>query len=164
MTSISVLQSSWLYLYHLYQLYPLGKETSRCELVKMRKIAVMHEFWTWDLNPYLSDLNCCLLGSIFLTLWNLDSNPYLGDSNRPSHLAFCNFLERRFWQLLSIYFWHSKSAQNDLEPTTLEGFGPYLHFFRNRWSQKIFETWTKMPFFLKVQIWSFFFQKDSNLR
>ena len=128
MTSLSVLQSSWLYLYHLYQLYPLGKETSRCEWVKMRKIAVMHEFWTWDSNPYLINLNHYLLESIFLTFWNLDSNPYLGDSNRPSHLAFCSFVERRFWQLLSIHFWHSKSARNDLELTTLKGFGPYLHF------------------------------------
>ena len=128
MTFLSVLQSSWLYLYHLYQLYPLGKETSRCEWVKMRKIAVIHEFWTWDSNPYLSDLNRCLFESIFLTFWNMDSNPYLGDSNHSSHLAFCGFLEMRFWQLLSIHFWHSKSAWNDLEPTTLEGFGPYLHF------------------------------------
>ena len=128
MTSLVVLQSFWLYLYHLYQLYPLGKETSRCEWVKMRKITVMHEFWTWDSNPYLSNSNRYLLKSIFLTFWNLDSNPYLGDSNRPSHLVFYSFLKRRFWTLLSIHFWHSKSTQNDLELITLEGFGPYLHF------------------------------------
>ena len=130
MTSISVLQSSWLYLYHLYQLYPLGKETSRCEWVKMRKIVVMHEFWTWDSNLYLSDSNRCLLGSIFLTFWNLDSNPYSRDSNRPSHLAFCSFLKKRFWQLLSIHFWYSKSIQNDPKLTILEGFGPYFYFFQ----------------------------------
>ena len=128
MTSISVLQSSLLYLYHLYQIWLWKKETSRCEWVKMRKIAVMHEFWTWDSNPYLCDLNRYLLGSIFLTFWNLDSNPYLGDSNRPLYLVFYSFLERKFWQLLSIHFWHSKSAWNDMEPTILEGFGPYLHF------------------------------------
>ena len=128
MTFISVLQSSWLYLYHLYQLYLLEKKTSRCEWVKMRKITVIHKFWTWDSNLYLSNSNHYLLGFIFLTFWNMDLNPYLGDSNRPSHLAFCSFLERRFWTLLSIHFWHSKSAWNDLEPTPLEVFGPYLYF------------------------------------
>ena len=83
----------------------------------MRKITIMHEFWTWDSNPYLSDSNRCLLESIFLIFWNLDSNPYLWDSNRLSYLAFCSFLEIRFWQHLSIYFWHSKSAWNNLELT-----------------------------------------------
>ena len=107
MTSLSVLQSSWLYLYHFYQLYPLEKETNRCEWVKKGKLAVIHEFWTWDSNPYLNDSNRYLLGSIFLTFWNLDSNPYLGDSNRPSHLAFCsskwsetNYF-KSFWTLSS---------------------------------------------------------------
>ena len=128
MTSLCVLQSSWLYLYHLYQLWLLEKETSCCEWVKMRKLDVMHEFWTWDSNPYLSDSNHCLLESIFLTFWNMDSNPYLGDSNHPSHLALCSFLERRFWQLFLIHFLHSKSAWNDLKLVILEDFGPYLHF------------------------------------
>ena len=128
MTSLFFLQSSWLYLYHLYQLYLFEKETSHCEWVKMRKLAVMHEFWTWDSNPYLNDSNRYLFRFIFLTFWNMNSNPYLRDSNHPSHLAFYSFLERRFWQLFSIYFWHSKSAPNDLKPITLKNFGSYLHF------------------------------------
>ena len=128
MTSISVLQNFLLYLYHIYQLYPLEKETSRCEWVNLRKLTVMHDFWTYDSNHSLSDLNPYHLGSIFLTFWNSDSNYYLGDSNHPSHLAFCSFLEKRFCQLLSIHFWHSKSTQNDQEPITLKVFRSYLHF------------------------------------
>ena len=130
MTFISVLQSSWLYLYHLYQLWSLEKETSCCEWVNLRKLTVMHDFWTWDSNPSLSDSNPCHIGSIFLTFWNSDSKHYLGDSNHPSHLVFCSFLEKRFCQLLSIHFWHSKSTRNDPEPTTFKGFGPYLHFYQ----------------------------------
>ena len=110
------------------QLWPLWRETNRCEWVNLRKLAIMHDFWTWNSNPSLSDSNPCLLGSIFSTFWNRDSTPYLGDLNHPSHLAFYSFLERRFYQLFSIHFWHSKSALNDLEPTNLKGFGLYLHF------------------------------------
>ena len=100
----------------------MGKETSRCEWVNLRKLAVMHDFWTCDLNPSLGDSNPCHIGSIFSTFWNSDSNHYLGDSNHPSHLTFFNFLEKRFCQLLSIHFLHSKLTLNDPKVITLEAF------------------------------------------
>ena len=130
MTSLSVLQSSWLYLYHLYQLWSLGKETNRCEWVNLRKLAVMHDFLTCDLNPSLSDSNLCHLRSIFSTFWNRNSNTYLGDSNHPFIFSFLQLSRKKILSAFLIHFWHSKSIRNDPKLINFQGFWPYLHFYQ----------------------------------
>ena len=104
MTSISVLQSFLLYLYHLYQIWPLEKETGHCErknISNLVKLAVMTDFLALGFESFLRRFRCSMYSWLFFTFlderfgslsWrfeslsflnslNLDSNPFVEDSD-----------------------------------------------------------------------------------
>ena len=96
MTSLSVLQSSWLYLYHLYQLWPLEKETGHCErenISNLVKLAVMTLFFALGFKSFLWRFGSFMYSYLLFTFPN---KGFKSLSWRFKSLALLNSLEFGF--------------------------------------------------------------------